>query len=37
VVLDSDPQAEYEETVNKSGALRRAAMDAGLFAGRSNG
>jgi anthranilate synthase component 1 len=37
VVHDSDPQAEYEETVNKSRALRRAAEDAGLFAGRGNG
>jgi anthranilate synthase component 1 len=32
VVYDSDPEAEYQETVNKSGALRRAAQDAGLFA-----
>jgi len=31
VVYDSDPEAEYQETVNKSGALRRAAQDAGLF------
>jgi anthranilate synthase component 1 len=37
VVHDSDPDAEYEETVNKSRALRRAAEDAGLFAGRGNG
>jgi anthranilate synthase component 1 len=37
VVYDSDPDAEYEETVNKSRALRRAAEDAGLFAGRGNG
>ncbi len=37
VVHDSDPEAEYEETVNKSSALRRAAEDAGLFAGRGNG
>lgn len=36
VVYDSDPEAEYQETVNKSGALRRAALDAGLFAGKSN-
>ena len=36
VVADSDPQAEYEETVNKSRALRRAAEDAGLFARRGN-
>ncbi len=32
VVFDSDPDAEFEETVNKSRALRRAASDAGLFA-----
>ena len=36
VVYDSDPEAEYQETVNKSKALRRAAEDAGTFAGRSN-
>ena len=36
VVYDSDPEAEYQETVNKSNALRRAAEDAGRFAGRSN-
>ncbi len=33
VVYDSDPEAEYQETVNKSRALRRAAEDAGRFAG----
>ncbi|MCC5962529.1 MAG: anthranilate synthase component I [Rhodobacteraceae bacterium] len=33
VVYDSDPEAEYLETVNKSRALRRAAEDAGRFAG----
>ncbi|MCU0903061.1 MAG: anthranilate synthase component I [Tabrizicola sp.] len=37
VVFDSDPEAEYQETVNKSNALRRAAEDAGRFAGRGNG
>ncbi|AWB48358.1 anthranilate synthase component I [Gemmobacter aquarius] len=37
VVYDSDPEAEYQETVNKSRALRRAAEDAGMFARRSNG
>jgi anthranilate synthase component 1 len=37
VVYDSDPEAEYQETVNKSGALRRAAEDAGLFTRRGNG
>ncbi len=31
VVYDSDPQAEWQETVNKARALRRAAEDAGLF------
>ncbi|WP_114964470.1 anthranilate synthase component I [Alkalilacustris brevis] len=31
VVFDSDPEAEWQETVNKSRALRRAAEDAGLF------
>jgi len=36
VVYDSDPQAEWQETVNKSRALRRAAEDAGLFAQRGN-
>jgi anthranilate synthase component I len=36
VVYDSDPEAEYEETVNKSRALRRAAEEAGRFA-RGNG
>jgi anthranilate synthase component I len=36
VVFDSDPEAEYQETVNKSFALRRAAEDAGLFANRGN-
>jgi len=32
VVYDSDPQAEFEETVNKSKAIRMAAKDAGRFA-----
>ncbi len=36
VVYDSDPEAEYQETVNKSNALRRAAEDAGLFVRRTN-
>ncbi len=36
VVFDSDPEAEYQETVNKSNALRRAAEDAGLFTRRGN-
>ena len=37
VVYDSDPEAEYQETVNKSNALRRAALDAGLFVQKGNG
>ncbi|MGL4320330.1 MAG: anthranilate synthase component I [Paracoccaceae bacterium] len=37
VVYDSDPEAEYQETVNKSRALRRAAEDAGMFVRRGNG
>lgn len=36
VVYDSDPEAEYQETVNKSRALRRAAEDAGLFTRKGN-
>jgi anthranilate synthase component 1 len=36
VVYDSDPQAEWQETVNKALALRRAAEEAGRFA-RSSG
>ena len=35
VVYDSDPVAEFQVTVNKSKALRRAAEDAGLFARRN--
>ena len=31
VVYDSDPEAEYQETINKSKALMKAAEDAGLF------
>jgi anthranilate synthase component 1 len=31
VVYDSDPEAEYMETVHKSNAIRRAAADAGRF------
>lgn len=37
VVFDSDPEAELQETLNKSRALRRAAEDAGLFVRRGNG
>jgi anthranilate synthase component I len=36
VVYDSDPEAEFQETVNKSRALRAAAEDAGRFAGRQS-
>ena len=36
VVYDSDPQAEYMETVHKSNAIRRAAADAARFAGTGN-
>ena len=32
VVTDSDPDAEYEETLHKSRALRRAAEEAWRFA-----
>ncbi|MEJ2035492.1 MAG: chorismate-binding protein, partial [Maritimibacter sp.] len=32
VVYDSDPEAEFQETVNKSKAIRRAAETAGVFA-----
>ena len=34
VVYDSDPQAEFEETVNKAKAIRMAAKEAAMF-GRS--
>jgi anthranilate synthase component 1 len=33
VVYDSDPEAEYMETVHKSNAIRRAAADAARFGG----
>ena len=33
VVHDSDPEAEYQETVHKSNAIRRAAADAARFGG----
>lgn len=36
VVYDSDPEAEYMETVHKSNAIRRAAEDAGRFDGHGN-
>ncbi len=37
VVYDSDPQAEWQETVDKSKAILRAAEDAVRFSGRENG
>jgi len=36
VVWDSDPEAEYQETVNKARAIRAAAADAARFTGRRN-
>ena len=36
VVYDSDPEAEYMETVHKSNAIRRAAADAAMFASKSS-
>lgn len=33
VVYDSDPEAEWQETVNKSQAIHKAAADAGRFGG----
>lgn len=36
VVYDSDPETEYQETVHKSQAIRRAAEDAGRFRGDGN-
>ena len=37
VVADSDPEAEYQETVNKSKALVRAAQEAVRFASEGSG
>ncbi|MGB3407658.1 MAG: anthranilate synthase component I [Jannaschia sp.] len=37
VVYDSDPEAEWQETVNKSRALKMAASEAGRFVRRGNG
>ncbi|WP_420859332.1 anthranilate synthase component I [Marivivens marinus] len=37
VVYDSDPEAEYMETVHKSNAIRKAAEDATMFSGSGNG
>ncbi|MGB0159520.1 MAG: anthranilate synthase component I family protein, partial [Thalassovita mediterranea] len=36
VVYDSDPEAEFMETVHKSNAIRRAAADAARFTGSGN-
>ncbi|WP_425045307.1 anthranilate synthase component I [Primorskyibacter sp. S87] len=36
VVYDSDPEAEFMETVHKSNAIRRAAADAARFTGDGN-
>ncbi|MCV6594775.1 MAG: anthranilate synthase component I [Silicimonas sp.] len=36
VVWDSDPEAEWQETVNKSNALRKAAEEAGRFERKGN-
>ena len=36
VVYDSDPESEYQETVHKSNAIRRAAADAARFTGNGN-
>ncbi|MBY6115694.1 anthranilate synthase component I [Mameliella alba] len=36
VVYDSDPEAEYQETVHKSNAIRRAAANAARFTGNGN-
>jgi len=36
VVHDSDPEAEYQETVHKSNAIRKAAADASMFRGSGN-
>ena len=37
VVYDSDPEAEYMETIHKSGAIRRAAEDATRCGNKGNG
>lgn len=36
VVYDSDPEAEYQETVHKSNAIRKAATDAAMFRAGGN-
>jgi len=35
IVFDSDPETEFEETVNKSKALKQAALEAALFGNAS--
>ena len=37
VVYDSDPEAEFQESVNKSKALVQAAREAALFVGSRGG
>ena len=37
MVYDSDPEAEYMETVHKSRAIRKAAEDAAMFRPEGNG
>ena len=37
VVYDSDPEAEFQETLNKSRAIKKAAEEASLFSTRGNG
>jgi anthranilate synthase component I len=37
IVYDSDPEAEIQETINKSRALVQAAKEAGMFAARRSG
>jgi len=36
VVFDSDPEAEFQETLNKSRAIKKAAEEASLFSTRGN-
>jgi len=36
VVYDSDPEAEFQETLNKSRAIKKAAEEASLFSTRGN-
>ena len=37
IVHDSDPEAEFQETLNKSRAIKKAAEEASLFSTRGNG